>query len=279
MENDSYRETIEKWRIESERKLIGENGWLAVAGLYWLAEGVNRAGSGSSNAIVLPEPAPDFAGTFCLADGRVTFEPADGVRITLNGEPVTAQAIPMRSDVEGKPDKIGLGSLTMTVIQRGARIGVRLYDQESARRKEFQGRAWFPVDPAYRVTARFVSYDPPKQVEILNILGDTEPAQIPGYALFMLFGNEYRLDAESSQPERSLFFNFRDATSGKSTYPAGRFLYTGGVKNGQVVLDFNKAVSPPCAFTDYATCPLPPPGNSIQLPVEAGEKYTGAEHH
>lgn len=279
MENDSYRETIEKWRADSERRLTAENGWLAVAGLFWLSEGTNRAGSAPDNDILLPASARGHIGVFCLVDGRVTFEVAEGVPVTVNGEPAAERIIPLRSDMEGTPDKLGTGSLTMTIIKRGGRIGVRLYDQASIRRKEFHGREWFPVDPAYRVTARFVPYTPPKQVEILNILGDTEPAQIPGYVEFTLFGEDCRLDAESSQPERSLFINFRDATNGKSTYPSGRFLYTGGVKNGQVVLDFNKATNPPCAFTDYATCPLPPPGNTLPLPVEAGEKYAGAEHH
>jgi len=157
----------------------------------------------------------------------------------------------------------------MIVIQRGARYGIRLWDNQSPARLNFAGTRWFPVKESYRVTAQFTSYPQPKMIPILNILGDTEPTPSPGFAMFELEGKQCRLEPVLEGDQ--LFFMYKDATSGKETYPAGRFLYTALPADGKVVLDFNQAHNPPCAFTPYATCPLPPKQNHLSVAVEAGE--------
>jgi hypothetical protein len=233
----SYRQEIERWRARQEVSLKADDGRLTVAGLFWLKEG--------SNEIDLPEDAPKF-GTFELRSGKVTFHPAEG------GAPVE-----MRPDTSGRPATITRGAVSVFVIQRGQRIGIRLKDKNSKLRREFNGRHWYPVKGEYRMEAKWVAYDPPKPIAIPNVLGDKSEEKAPGYAAFTLSGKEYRLEPLGEGGE--LFFIFKDRTSGRETYGAGRFLYAAAPQDGTVILDFNKAVNPPCAFTPYATCPLPPP--------------------
>ncbi|MDR3677832.1 MAG: DUF1684 domain-containing protein, partial [Acidobacteriota bacterium] len=176
-------------------------------------------------------------------------------------------------DSIGSPDVLRVRSLSMFVIHRGNRFGIRLKDKDSEARRKFTGTHWFPVAEEYRVTAKFVPYTPPRKIAVPNILGDVEQEDCPGYVEFTLKGRQYRLDPVSAGNE--LFFIFRDLTAGKETYPSGRFLNTAGAKNGEVVLDFNQAVNPPCAFTPYATCPLPPAQNHLPVRIEAGELRYG----
>lgn len=264
----SYEATIQKWRTDRLARLKASDGWLAVAGLFWLKPGPNSAGSDSSNSIVLPAAAPGRIGSFLFQNGKTVFTAEPGAGVTVNGRP--AGKLEMRPDTEGQPDVIAVGGLTLHVIRRGSRYGIRLRDPNSRFRREFTGLKWFSVDQSFRVTARFVPYDPPKRISVPNILGDTEKRSSPGYAAFTLAGTECRL--EPVLEEGRLFFIFRDLTTGKETYPAGRFLYADSPKDGKVVLDFNKAYNPPCAFTPYATCPLPPPQNSLRVRITAGEK-------
>jgi uncharacterized protein len=264
----SYKAEIEKWRREREANLRKDDGWLTVAGLVWLKEGENRAGTGASNQIVLPpQSAPASVGTFVLHGGKTTFTAERGAQVTSGGKPV--RSLEMRPDTPGPPDVIAIRDLTMQVVKRGVRYGIRLRDKNSSYRKEFKGLHWFPVDEAWRIRAKFVPYNPPKQIAVLNIIGDTEQDPCPGYLTFTLAGKEYRLEpiAEDNQ----LFVIFRDLTAGKETYPSGRFLYADAPRDGQVILDFNKAYNPPCAFTPYATCPLPPPQNRLAVRIPAGE--------
>ncbi len=265
----AYREEIQKWREGYEADLKKDGSWLALAGLFWLKEGENRFGSGVSNGIVLPpRSAPEIAGAFLFHDGATRLVARDGAPVLVNGEPASGE-MALKPDSAGKPDRISLGRLTMIVIHRGARYGIRLWDNASEARLDFRGTRWFPVKESYRVTAQFVTYPQPKTIPILNILGDTEPSPSPGYAMFEIEGTKLRLEpiAEDNQ----LFFVFKDLTSGKQTYPAGRFLYSDLPKDGKVTLDFNKAENPPCAFTPYATCPLPPRQNHLAVAIDAGE--------
>lgn len=265
----SYVQEIQKWRDGYEADLKQDNSWLALAGLFWLKEGENPFGSGPANAIVLPAGSvPDLAGTFVFHDGKSGLVPAAGVPLLLNGKPVLAETA-VNPDSSGNPDRITLGRLTMILIQRGKRYGIRLWDNGNPARREFRGAHWFPAKECYRITAVFHSYPQPKMIPILNILGDTEPNPSPGYATFDIGGKPCQL--EPVLEDDKLFFMFKDTTSGKQTYPAGRFLYTDLPKDGKVVLDFNKAHNPPCAFTPYATCPLPPRQNHLPLAIEAGE--------
>jgi uncharacterized protein (DUF1684 family) len=181
------------------------------------------------------------------------------------------------SEREIEPDSkdfLQVGRLKLYVIKRGERYGIRLKDPESEYRRNFRGLEYFPPNDAYRITARFVPE--PRKIPILNIIGQTESNDSPGYALFTLNGQELRLRPILEEPDaKTLFFVFRDQTAGKETYPAGRFLDTDLPRDGQVILDFNKAYNPPCAFTPYATCPLPPQENRLAVRIEAGEKKYG----
>ncbi len=272
----THRREVELWQQQREARLRADGGWLTVTGLHWLKDGATTFGSDGKNDIVLPaHSAPARAGTFTLVRGQVTAECAPGVAATLAGKPVTRTAL--RTDAHNAtPDVLALGALTMQIIDRGGRLGVRLKDSKSPARANFKGLRFFPVKPDYRVIARFVPHPKPVVLPIPNVLGNTEPLPSPGRVLFTLAGRELQLDPVIEVPgDTQLFYIFRDATSGKSTYGAGRFFYSDMPRDGQVVLDFNKAYSPPCAFTAFATCPLPPKQNRLPIAVEAGELFDG----
>ncbi len=186
----------------------------------------------------------------------------------------------LRADTaSGGPDVLVLGPLSLQVIERGGRYGIRLKDNASARRREFAGLQWYPVSEAHRVVARFVPHATPKTIPIANVLGQEDQQPSPGYVVFTIGGQEVRLEPILEAPDaKELFFIFKDPTAGRDTYPAGRYLYTDLPKDGAVTLDFNKAYSPPCAFTAYATCPLPPPQNRLPVRIEAGEKKPAPLH-
>jgi uncharacterized protein (DUF1684 family) len=262
-----YRAEIEGWRDRMEHSLRADRSWLTLAGLFWLHEGINRFGSGPDNEIVLPAgSAPDYAGSIAFHAGSATLRAEAAAGVAVNGQPVTTALL--RSEAH---DLVTLGELTMLLIQRGARHAIRLWDGRNPARAAFAGRHWYPVQEAYRLAARFISHDPPRTLPVPNILGETEQRLSPGYAVFVIDGHEYSLDAVTEGDE--LFFIFRDQTAGDTSYPAGRFLKAAFPQNGQITLDFNRAYSPPCAFTAFATCQLPPPRNQLTLRIEAGELY------
>ncbi len=269
----SYQTEIRQWQHNREAALTAEDGWLTVAGLFWLKEGENTIGTDRRNNFVLPQgSASILAGFFEFHNGTTSFQPAVGANFTLNGQPLVSR-VTLKPDSSGSPDILRLNDLTMFVIRRGNRFGIRLKDKNSKMRAAFTGLKYFPISEAYRVVAKFVPYDPPKKIAVPNILGDTEEEPSPGYAEFTLNGQKCRLDPV---PEGDgLFFIFKDLTSGKETYPPGRFLDTDLPKNGEVILEFNEAVNPPCAFTPFATCPLPPRQNHLPIRVEAGELRYG----
>jgi uncharacterized protein (DUF1684 family) len=267
-----YKAEIERWRQEREAGLKADGGWLTVAGLFWLKEGKNTVGTDKSNAIILPVgSAPATVGDFEFHDGQTMFRAAPGAAVTVNGEPATSALL--KPDTSGALDIVRVNDLTMFVIHRGKRFAIRLKDKNSETRKKFSGLKVFPPDERYRVQAKFVPYNPPKMIPIPNILGETEEEASPGYVEFTLNGHACRLDPVTEGD--SLFFIFKDLTSGKETYPPGRFLNTPMPKNGEVTLDFNQAYNPPCAFTPYATCPLPPKQNQLAVRIEAGELRYG----
>jgi uncharacterized protein (DUF1684 family) len=255
-----YEAEIAAWRAQREANLRGDAGWLTVAGLFWLKEGRNTFGAGPSNDIVLPA-GPAQAGVFEMHGGTVTGG--------LSGEP----ARPLKPDSEEPADVVKIQDLTMFVIKRSDRYGIRLRDKNSSFRREFSGLHWYPAKASARVNARWVAT--PEKIVIPNILGQKEEDKSPGCAVFMWGGHEQRL--YPTEEDGRLFFVFRDQTAGKETYPAGRFLYADMPRDGHVVLDFNQAYNPPCAFTPYATCPLPPAQNRLNVRIEAGELKYG-EH-
>ncbi len=272
----SYKESIEEWRRNREARLKADDGWLTVAGLFWLSDGDNKAGTGEENIVQLPAASKQKTfGVFHREGAKTVFQPAAGVQATLNGQPVTGP-VAMGSDENGaKPDLLASGDVTMFVIKRGERFAIRMRDKNSTMRREFTALHWYPVREDYRVEAKWVAYDKPKHIAIPNILNEVESQPSAGYAVFQLQGKEFSLEPVVEGNE--LFYIFKDLTAGKETYPAGRFLYSEMPVNGKVLLDFNKAYNPPCAFTPYATCPLPPKQNRMQTRVEAGELNYG--HH
>ena len=267
-----YEREIEAWRQKREQNLKSDSGWLTVAGLFWLKEGANTAGAAKNNDIVLPEgAAPDRIGVFDLRGKRVTFRAAAGAPVQVDGRPVASET-ELKPDTSEKPDTVTVNDLSMFVIERAGQYGIRLRDKNSATRRNFTGLKWYPVRPEYRVEARFISE--PKKIPILNILGQTDQEDSPGVVEFTLLGKPHRMVALVE--DDTLFFVFRDRTSGHTTYGASRMLNTPMPRDGKVDLDFNKAYNPPCAYIAYATCPLPPPENRLPVAIEAGEiNYTG----
>lgn len=267
-----YRAEIEQWRRQREAALTSDEGWLTVVGLFWLKHGANTVGSDPASDIVLPKgSAPARVGAFDLRDGVVSFQSAANVTATVNGAAATSATL--KPDSSGSPNVLRPNDLTLFVIERGGRYAIRLKDKNSEMRKAFAGIEYYPPKEEYRVKARFVPYNPPKMLTVPNILGQIERTPSPGYVVFKLHGREFRLDPVTE--DNTLFCIFKDLTSGKETYPPGRFLNTEMPSNGGVILDFNKAYNPPCAFTPYATCPLPPEENKLPIAIEAGELRYG----
>lgn len=276
-DDSAYRKSVEEWRKSYQATLTSDTGWLTVSGLFWLHEGNNNFGSDASNDIVLPASAPARAGSFEFHAGKTTAHINPGVTVTLNGKPV--QTAELRPDV--REDRLVLGDLTLYVHASGERLGIRMKDKNSKLRKEFTSLKWFPIDESCHVTARFVPYSSPKQLDSQNVLGDPIKMDVVGYLDFSLRGQKFRLEVESNS-DGGFFVVFRDLTAGKETYPASRFIDTEPPKDGPdgktVDLDFNKAYNPPCAYNPYTTCPLPLPGNRLKIAVPAGEKIY-KEHH
>lgn len=273
----AYRAEVEKWRADRVRRLTADDGWLTVIALSWLEEGDNRVGSDSSNRIVLPPgKAPPFLGTILLSRGNARLTVAPGVPVTHGGQPIAS--LDLSSDEKGEPTVLRYGALSFYLIKRGDRLGVRVKDSASPARRRFHGIESFPVAAAWRLPARLVPYRPEKSIPIPNVLGNVTQEPSPGAVVFRVGGKEYRLDAVDEKGTDDLFLIFGDRTNGSETYGAGRFLYVPRPgPDGRTVVDFNKAYNPPCAFTAFATCPLPPPQNRLPIPVEAGEKRYG-EH-
>lgn len=276
----SYQKEIEKWQHERAADLTSEDGWLTLAGLFWLKEGENKVGSDASNEIALPEgKAPKVVGSLWLEKGSVRLDALPDSGLTAGGKPVTA-SLALQSDADEEPTRLNLGSLSFYVIKRGERFGVRVKDKENPERLHFAGLEYYPADPKWRLEARLQPYNPPKAIPITNILGMTEDMTSPGALLFDVAGKTYRLDAVEEKGSKQFFLIFADETTGHETYGAGRYLYADPPDAaGRVIVDFNKAYSPPCAFTNYATCPLPPSQNRLALRIEAGEKRYAASKH
>ena len=274
---DPYLAEVTKFRQDREGTLKGDAGWLTIAGLWFLTQPQTTFGSDPLNDIVFPASAPPRAGTFELRDGRVTVKAADGVAFQLDGKPVTT--MPLRSDVPGPADRLSLGNdLQFWVHNSGNRLSIRLRDQKSSLRTDFVGLRWFRIDPAYRVEATYTAFDKPKIVEVASLVGDSDKTPIPGLVTFTLMGQEYALEPFAEPGDPQFWFVFRDLTSQKETYPAARFLYAPAPVNGKMILDFNKAVNPPCAYNPYTTCPLPTEQNRLRTRIEAGERrYEHAE--
>ena len=269
-----YTREIEKWRSEREANLKKETGWLTVAGLFWLREGNNTVGAGEKFDVRLTDnfKAGKF-GQIQFEKGKATLTVESGVEAQSDGNPITAP-VALTSDEKGKPTEIRIGTQTFFLIKREERYGIRLKDSNSPARRNFAGLHWFPVDESYKVTARLEPGTETKELKVPNVLGGFFKMKSPGRLTFTFKGQEQSLQAVEEE-DGSLFLIFGDQSNETETYKAGRFLYAEKPVNGETVLDFNKAENPPCAFTPYATCPLPPAGNKLAVAISAGEKAYG----
>jgi uncharacterized protein (DUF1684 family) len=268
-----YVASFEKWKAEQTEDL--KANWLSLVGLFWLKPGVNTFGADASNSIVFPT-GPAHAGEFDLNGKEVTLKLQPGTQATIEGNRVTTANL--EPDTSQRLTRVDLGTLRFHVIVRGDRVGVRVKDTDSEKAHSFKGMQFFPLNLNYRVTGTWVAAQGKKTIQIPNVLGDVTAEPVPGSVVFKLRGQELKLTALGGDPKVGLFFVFSDSTAKTDTYPGGRFLDTGPVANGTVVLDFNRAYNPPCAVTPYATCPLAPKENRLGVPVPAGEKYDRSAH-
>ena len=265
----SYRAEIDNYRKHRLDELTAPNGWLAVRGLFWLHEGANTAGSDPASEIRLPARAPKQLGVFTLAAGKVTFTPDHAAHVQVADKHLDGPT----ELTGGERGAVVSARVSLFVIRRGDRVGLRMLDPDSRARRTFPGLRYYPLNSAYRFRAKFVAYPKLKEVPVPNVLGQLVPMESPGYVEFVSAGKTYRLEPvyETSRHE-DLFFIFKDLTSRTDTYEAGRFLHVPLPVNGFVDLDFNRAYNPPCAFTEFATCPLPTKENQLQLAIRAGER-------
>jgi uncharacterized protein len=270
-EDTAYLAEIERWREKRLADLKAEDGWLSVTGLYWLRPGETHVGSDPSCDLLLPERLPGSIGSLSLTEGNVDFRPAPGIAVMRNGQPF--QGGPIHSDADEHPDVLAVADVKLILLKRGQRFAIRTKDKQSPLRTSFAGLRWYPPRENWRIRATFVPHASSTKLKLDTIVGETEAFESPGHVTFERDGKKYRLDA-AAQKNGSLWFVFRDGTSGRTTHGGARQLDAEPPKGGVVILDFNNAVNLPCAYIPYATCPLAPPQNRLKLAIEAGElKY------
>jgi uncharacterized protein len=278
-DRSSWQRDLLSWRAQRATNLQAPEGWLSLIALGWLKEGDNSFGSAEDSRVQITGKAPGHIAIVRLEKGALRLLPPIGgfpKDLLVDGQPAKEQAIV--ADDADKSSKLTIGTLTIIVIHRDDQFALRIKDLQAPTRVGFHGLRWYAPNAAYRVHARWIPYNPPKVLDIPTVLGTTTHLPAPGVAEFTVEGQVVRLEPVLEDPKSTdLFFIMRDATSKTMTYGAGRFLYTelpdhGVSQPGEVWLDFNRLVNPPCAFTAYATCPLPPPQNRLGVAIPAGEQ-------
>ena len=266
-----YHHEIEQWKLQRLNSLKSENGWLNLVGLFWLEEGKNSFGTASSNNIVFPKKSiPSKAGYFIVKNQIVLLYPAKGVNIKVNNQLAKPGNIIFSKDT-AKPTLLSFGSFHWAIIKREDKIGIRLRDFNSSLVKSYKGADRFPTDSNWRFEAILTEPLLASTIPIVNVLGQTVQMKFLGKLVFTINKQIYSLDAV--EEEGQLFVIFADDTNNKESYGAGRFLYALKPDSfGKTIIDFNKAFNPPCAFTPFATCPLPPKQNRLNIAIRAGEK-------
>jgi uncharacterized protein (DUF1684 family) len=260
---------ITQWQKKRAERLQAEDGWLSLVGLHWLNEG--------ENALDIPHAGTKAPGKLVLKSGTVTLESAEPM--TIGGKPVNGPVTLLDDSQKDGPTVVQAGTVRFQVIKRGPRYALRVKDSQAETRTHFKGLQYFPIDPKWRVEAKLEPYKPMKKIPIVDVTGRAEASDSPGALVFTVDGKEYRIDPILEEGSDELFIIFRDATSKDATYPAGRYLYAKKPgPDGMVIVDFNKAYNPPCSFTPYATCPLPPLQNRLPFRIEAGEKRYAHSH-
>ncbi len=267
----AYRKSVEDWRARVEKNLRADNGWLTLAGRFVLKPGENTFGSGEGNDVVFPKGVGQKGmGSVFVTPGRVTVKLVEGLKMKKDGIEFTERDMGTSSETR---DWVSVGKVAFHFIERDGKYIMRLADNQSDVRNSFGGRVWYAVDDNYRMKARFVPYDPPRKVQIVDVLDQLTDETVPGYVEFELRGRRYQLDVIGE--DDGLFIIFRDDTAGDATYKTGRFLHVEQKpKAGETFeFDMNRAYNPPCAFSEFTTCPLPPKQNILKVRIEAGEKY------
>jgi uncharacterized protein (DUF1684 family) len=272
MSSHEYEEQVLKWRAKKHDDLVKENGWLSLAGLFWLNQGRNLIGSNPMCEVVLPERAPTFLGIVELKGKVARLQVAEGVHVLINDKP--AQKAILHSEKEPHPTYITWHDLRLVLHEHAGRSAIRIWDNQRRNRFTLPLLKWFPINKEFRFNARYTPYPEPKVSKQGDTFGENVDDRLDGYVTFKHEGKTFRLDV-TEQPDGRLFIKFRDLTSSKETYPPSRYHYTELVSDGKVVVDFNFSYSPPCAFTEYATCIFAPQQNFLPFRVEAGEIYRG----
>ena len=273
--DEAWRASVTAWRTKHETDY--RRDWATIAGLHFLEQQGNYSiGSSKENEIVLPDDLPANIGRIFVAEGGVRYEPALGVRPLQNGKPVTGGVV-LKEPRKDPADEVAVQDVKFAVHQSGSRLSLRVWDPDGKQAKEFAGFEWFPIDPNYRVVARFIADAKPKFIPVMNTYNDVDQMPSEGVVEFTLNGQAVRLRPFTTRPKR-FYFVFRDGSSGHETYETARFLYSDLLDDGTTVLDFNQAYNPPCAFNKYTTCPIPLKENRLAVKILAGEKaYKGHE--
>jgi uncharacterized protein len=276
---DSWENQLIVWRANRATGLQAPEGWLSLIGLGWLQEGDNSFGSDADNRIQINGKTPAHVGVVRVQKGTLRLlAPAGGFPAGFLVDGRAAREQVLAADDAEKPSKLTVGTITIIVIDRDGKFALRIKDPQAPTRVTFHGLKWYAPNAAYRVHAKWIPYNPPQMLDIPTILGTTTHLPAPGVAEFAIDGQTVRLEPVLEDPNSTeLFFIMRDTTSKTTTYGAGRFLYTefpdhGLTQPGEIWLDFNRLFNPPCAFTPYATCPLPPPQNRLSVAIPAGEQ-------
>lgn len=275
----AYVADTKEWRAKRLDAIAGPDGWSTLAGLFWLDSTRYSVGSSAVSTIRLPgEHVPARLGTLTVVDKAVLFTAATAASVYRDSIRVDTATI--LADKSGTPTVLSAGSVTLRVIERAGRLALRVKDSSYVLRRDFVGLDYFPLDTAQRVQARLVPHDSPRTLRIVNVIGQTEEYPSPGVLEFTLHGKPLRVTAAYEGKDTTQYFLiFRDSTSRDATYPAGRFMYAAHTDStGTTILDFNRAFNPPCAFTPFATCPLPPAENMIPHAITAGEKRYRGPH-
>ena len=271
----AWKQEVNQWREKRVESLKKPHGWLSLIGMEWLHKGKNTIGSAKDNDIVLPHGLA-YVGYFLVDGNKISFKKNIDAKITANDKPI-GETINVKMDSSGEPTVFKFDTFQFYVIERG-KPALRIKDSKAKTRTNFKGLMYFPLSEDFRIEAEFIPYKPAKEIEIINVLGLLSKDESPGKLTFTLDGKSLSLDVLDAGDD--FYIIFADKTSGRTTYGPGRFLYVPKpINTSKTIIDFNRSYNPPCAFTDYSTCPLPPPQNRIPVYIESGEKkYKRANH-
>ena len=254
----AMRAAHRRWLQARHDELAAPESWLGLVGLFWLEPGINQVGSADGSLVHLPG-GPACLGELRWENGRVFWHPVAG------------ESRELQTDAAGQPSTVDHENWSFFIVDRDGHLAARLRDRDWAAGKPFAGLDYFDFDPAWRIEAEWQVLSPPLRMEVHNVSGELKTVNVAHQAVFQAAGQTVTL-LPMSVNDKEVFFVFRDRTSGKETYGAGRFLKVPAAAHGKISLDFNRAYNPPCAFTPFATCPLPPPENWLPFAVPAGEK-------